>query len=61
MVPTKMKKKLPEHPIFFKGSRIESVIPKSGGLIRRNNKTLTASKASLHKSPSVTISATGKE
>ena len=39
-VPTNMKKgkKLQDHPIFFRGSRIESRIPKEPGMIRRNGK-----------------------
>lgn len=45
-VPTNMKKatKLQEHPIFFKGSRIESSLPKEQGMIRRKGKAQTASK-----------------
>lgn len=30
--------KLQEHPIFFKGSRIQSSIPKEAGVIRRKGK-----------------------
>ena len=38
---------LPEHPIFFKGSRIESSIPKEHGVIRRKGKAQTASQQQL--------------
>ena len=55
MVPTKQNKgkTLPEYPIFFKHSKIESSIPKAGGIIRRPKQTIshTTSTKSFNKSP----------